>query len=43
MTPAAPILAQIARWHDLPWSALAIAAALTFAAASSLAVAGRQR
>lgn len=38
-----PILAQVARWQALPWDALAIAATLAFAAASSLAVAGRQR
>ncbi len=43
MTPAAPILAQLARWHSLPWDVLTIAATLAFAAASSFAVAGRQR
>lgn len=40
-----PILAQVARWQALPgpWDVAAIAVSLAFAAASSLAVAGRRR
>lgn len=43
MTPLGPALAQLARWHSLPWDVLAIVTTLAFAAASSLAVAGRRR
>lgn len=43
MIAAGPALAQLARWHSLPWNALAIVTTLAFAAASSLAMAGRQR
>lgn len=43
MIALGPALAQLARWHSLPWDVLTIAATLAFAAASSFAVAGRQR